>query len=245
MERSLGLPTLVLMENAAINAAGAIFDLLRESFVVDQDSARVAILCGGGSNGGDGYGVARHLKSWGLSPRVYSTHDPDRLSGDAGVNARVWKKMRGQVTRIDDPVGLSESVREWAGCQLIVDALLGTGYGHKSGPVREPTAAVIERVNALRQPEGAVPGDEGSVGHVGLRVVALDVPSGLDADTGEPGPAGEWANGFRPVVAADLTVTFVAEKAGFARARRWVGRSVVAEIGVPGSVIARALALDV
>ena len=238
----LGLPTVVLMENAGINAAGVVVDLLRREFVVDAESARVAVLCGGGSNGGDGYVVARQLKGFGLRPRVYSTHDPERLSGDAATNAAAWIALgdadggrRGRVMRIDDPVGLAQAASEWRGCHVVVDALLGTGYSADRGPLKDTAAAVVEAVNSLT-PESRA-GSEPAEGFGG-RVVALDVPSGLDADTGRPGHAS--------AVRADVTVTFVAPKAGYSRegAEAYLGRVVVADIGVPESAVHAALAWD-
>ena len=139
--------------------------------------------------------------------------------------------------RIDDPVGLAEAAAEWRGCHVLVDALLGTGYGAGRGPLRESMAAVVEAVNRLTEEAGEGT-DAGGGGGFGGHVVSLDVPSGLDADTGEPG------RGL--AVRADVTVSFVASKAGYAAAGAgaYLGRVVVADIGVPESAVRSALAWD-
>lgn len=227
----LGLPGLVLMENAGINAAGAVFDVLRAEFVVDGDSARVAVLCGGGNNGGDGYVIARQLMSWGVPCRVYSTKPVAQLTGDAAVNAAAWVALGQRVMVIDEAVGLAEAAAEWRDAQVLVDALLGTGFSAKLAPMRDELAAVIGAVNTL-----VAEGQAGWETAFRGRVVAVDVPSGLDADTGAAG--GEAA------VRADLTVTFVAEKTGFAAetASPYLGKVVTADIGLPASAIEAALA---
>lgn len=231
----LGIPGVVLMENAGINAAGAVVDVLKKQFIVDEGSARVAILCGGGNNGGDGYVVARQLLSWGLSPRVYGVKPVEGLSGDAAVNAAAWVGLGQNITRIDDPAGLATSAERWRGDHVVVDALLGTGFGAEHGAMRGPTAAVVAAVNGLTAPAPGTALGSGEADFRGRgRVVALDVPSGLDADTGRA--VGE-------AIKADLTVTFVAEKAGFAKpgAGVYLGKVVAADIGLPASAVAAAL----
>ncbi|MEL7087165.1 MAG: NAD(P)H-hydrate epimerase, partial [Planctomycetota bacterium] len=145
----LGLPGVVLMENAGINAAGAVFDVLRDEFLLDEDSARVAVLCGGGNNGGDGYVIARQLLGWGVPTRVYSTKPIDGLSGDAAVNARAWVALGQPVMLIDDAVGLTQAVEEWREVHVVVDALLGTGFVPAQRPMRDDLAAVIGALNAM------------------------------------------------------------------------------------------------
>ena len=100
---------------------------------------------------------------------------------------------------------------------LVVDALLGTGF---TGEVRAPLAELIERVNAAEK----------------VAVHAIDVPSGLDCDTGVPSNA---------TIVADVTITFVAEKVGFRReeASRYIGRVYVADIGAPSAIVQQVLAM--
>ena len=230
---TLGLPGLVLMENAGLNAAGAIMDLLKAEFVVDEDSARVSIVCGGGNNAGDGYVIARHLLAWGLSPTVYSLKPVEELDGDAAVNAKAWLKLGQGVEDLSKPGAVGEASERWRQSHVVVDAVLGTGFSDDKAPMRPGVAAVVRAISELRQaPESAEGG-----GFLG-RIVAVDVPSGLDCDTGRP--AGGEAGA---AVRADLTITFMAEKAGFAAAGagRYVGRVVVADIGVPEAVVEAAI----
>ena len=226
----LGLPGLVLMENAGINAAGAVFDVLQSNFMVDEDSARVAVLCGGGNNGGDGYVAARHLAAWGVPVQLYAVKPPEALKGDAAVMAGAWTRGGGRVESLSSPEEVAEAAREWMACHVVVDAMLGTGFGAECGVVRGVIAAAIGALNGLLD-EGSSSPDHAFRG----RVVSLDVPSGLDADTGAA---------VGDAVRADKTVTFVAEKAGFAdpAAEAFLGQVVIAEIGLPPSAVAAAQA---
>lgn len=164
-------------------------------------SGLVTIVCGRGNNGGDGFVVARHLDLRGHSVRVVLLDDPQTLRGDAALNFNVLSK-----TRI--PIGRGEASLEAAlgGARWIVDAILGTGA---KGEPREPYASAIDRLNAS-----------------GVSILAVDVPSGLDCDTGQ---AAEHT------IRAQLTVTFVAPKPGFllATAKPCVGQLHVVDIGAP------------
>jgi NAD(P)H-hydrate epimerase len=166
-----------------------------------------AVLCGGGNNGGDGYVVARHLLRVGLPVRVYTTVDPERLKGDARTNMEIWRTLGGEMIPIQTSEQIIEAAGEWVNCALIVDGLLGTGF---SGTVRSPLEEIIRLVNALDGP----------------RVLALDVPSGLDCNTGRA--EGE-------TIRAEKTVTFAARKVGFdvPTAREYTGEVICVDIGVP------------
>lgn len=217
-EVELGLPTLVLMENAALNLAGVVLDLLAEAVELDEDRFRVGILCGGGNNGGDGWALARHLAGFGIAVTVFAQRPAEALRGDAAVNARVALACGLRVVALEDAAALAARASEVSRQHVLVDCLLGTGL---SGPPRPAVAALLRALNALvdRPP-----------------VLAADLPSGLDADTGVPAD---------PTLRADVTATFVAPKAGFARpeAAAVLGRVVVCSIGVPEAVLARALPL--
>ncbi len=180
-----GLPSVVLMENAALGLAaraGAMLDEL--------GTGRVVILAGPGNNGGDGFALARHLVNAGREVLVFAAGDPGRYAGDAATNLGVIRQMGLAIERLDRSSG-AEAL-EYAGVAqvLIVDALLGTGLREAA---RGVIGDVILQVNRLRQP--------------GVSVLAVDVPSGLDCDTGAPAGGG-------PAVEADATVTFVAAQAG-------------------------------
>jgi NAD(P)H-hydrate epimerase len=207
----LGIPGLVLMENAAINAAAILRHLLKGRAGQGGERPRVAIICGGGNNGGDGYAIARHLHNGGLSVELFAAKAPDQLKGDAATNHAICANMRLAITRVDEPGLVDAAAWAWAKADLIVDAMLGTGF---SGEVRQPLASIIQRVNALDGP----------------LVVAIDTPSGLDCQSGAPASA---------TVEAGHTITFVAQKVGFtaAGAERYTGQVHVADIGAPPELI--------
>ena len=198
----IGIPGVALMENAGRHAAQATLELLR-----DPGGARVAIVCGSGNNGGDGFVIARHLHNAGVSVAVLLACEPDRITGDARINYDIVERMSLPVHAIQTAEQLAARRSVLDEADVIVDALLGTGFW---GEPRPPLDAAIEAINTAS----------------GAKVVAVDVPSGLDCDTGHPS---------RPCVRADLTVTFVASKIGFDEpaAREHLGRVVVADIGVP------------
>lgn len=199
----LSLPTIVLMENAGKGAA----DLLRSR--AGAEPKRVLILCGPGNNGGDGAVVARVLDSWGWPVRVRWTVEGDALKGDAAVQHTVLDRAgfdQRSLAGASDP-DLNDSL-SWA--DWIVDGLLGTGLTREvEGTIR----SVIEAINASGRPS-----------------LALDLPSGLDCDSGQP--LGE-------AVRARLTASFVARKVGFDApgASDYTGEVHVIEIGVPALLL--------
>ncbi|MEX2215907.1 MAG: NAD(P)H-hydrate epimerase [Phycisphaeraceae bacterium] len=214
----LGIPGIVLMENAGRNATDIILELLdeiAEDHYFKGDEPRVAIVCGGGNNGGDGYVIARHLYNTGIEVAVFALKDPKELEGDAAVNANIAVKMQLDPVLLLDEGQLKEHESELAEADVIVDAMLGTGF---TGQVRGHVSAAIHLCNALRED--------------GATIVAIDVPSGLDCDTGKPADA---------TIIADVTITFVASKTGFNKpgADRFVGRIFEADIGAPLELIER------
>jgi NAD(P)H-hydrate epimerase len=199
-----GVPGVVLMENAGSGAA----EVLKRLFV----RGPVALVCGKGNNGGDGFVIARHLDNAGVPVRVLLFARPEELRGDAAIHYRIIERCRLPITMFAGP-DLDEAAlqRELAAAEWVVDALFGTGL---SGPLRPPFDQVIAAIHAS-------PG----------RVLAVDIPSGLDCDTGEP---------LGPTVRAEHTVTFVAPKQGFANpaAAKWLGQVHVADIGAPRCLLA-------
>ena len=195
-----GIPGPVLMENAGRNAAA----IIRETYGL---SGSAFICCGPGNNGGDGCVIARHLHNAEWSVRLLVTGDDTHMTDDMKTNFRIVEAMglRPQVTAEEEAQrALIQSVRP---DDVIIDALLGTGF---RGEVRSPTAELINEINAAAK----------------RAVVAVDIPSGLDCDTGAPSNA---------TIHADLTITFVAKKTGLtaAAAAPYVGRIEVVDIGVP------------
>lgn len=196
---AIGLPTLVLMENAGRGAA----DLLdREA----PPSSRILIACGPGNNGGDGGVIARHLDARGRSVRVVWFAPADKIAGDAAVQHRILAASGVDQTEVADPVDDATLDDLMSGADWVVDALLGTG-------LTRPVAGVMRQVVA-------------AMNRSGKPILAIDIPSGLDADSGQP--MGE-------AVRATITATFVSAKTGFARpgTSSATGRVVVLPIGVP------------
>jgi NAD(P)H-hydrate epimerase len=202
--QELGLPGAVLMENAGRSAAEEVLALLARR---GAQPGRVVLLCGAGNNGGDGYVIARHLAIRGVQVELWSSVGPDRLAGDAALNRRVVEALGLEPLSLEGPGAIERAASSWDGADVLVDALLGTGF---RGQVRAPLDALIVAAGRAR---------------VGARL-AVDLPSGLDCDTGQPSNA---------TLRADVTVTFVARKRGFDHpgAAAWTGRVVVAGIGVP------------
>jgi NAD(P)H-hydrate epimerase len=214
-----GIPGIVLMENAARGASDVALAMLHDPTAMhlsanqaggaaqrspgSASAADVLIVCGGGNNGGDGLAIARHLHNSGCQVRLALTIDPDRYEGDALINWRIVRAMN-LPQEAFDPARIGTP-------DLIVDAVFGTGL---SKPPRDPFPRLADAINASGAP-----------------ILAIDLPSGLDCDTGHPlGPA---------CIRATRTVTFVAEKTGFATAgsRAFTGDVVVAEIGCPREII--------
>jgi len=197
----IGIPGVVLMENAGRSVAEIVLDMLDEPM-----GSRVVIVCGPGNNGGDGFVAARHLHNTGVAVVIYCATDPERLRGDAAIHYRIARNMGLDIRDLQDPAKLPEAAETFKEARVLVDALLGTGF---TGMVREPINRIIETMNQSGRP-----------------IVAVDVPSGLDCDTGQPSNA---------TICASVTVTFVAHKPGFeARGvRHYVGYVVVADIGTP------------
>jgi NAD(P)H-hydrate epimerase len=169
------VPGFTLMTRAAEGA----LKILRARW---PQAKRVAVVCGAGNNGGDGYVLARLARLAGLEALVLAAAPPDKLGGDARRAMEEWLATGGAA----HPFAADAHSIEWmAGSDVIVDGLLGIGL---SGPPRAETLAVIRAINAARRP-----------------VLALDIPSGVNADSGAV---------FEAAVLAEVTVSFVALKSG-------------------------------
>lgn len=204
-----GLPTAVLMENAGRGAAEAVLAMLADP-VWRTDSAKVVLLAGPGNNGGDACVVARHLANAGVDVEIVATRALEALRGDAAIMRRAIERMGLPIVGVEDASSAIERAT------LIVDGLCGTGF---RSPMSAEIAGIVRSANA-RRASGAA------------RTVALDLPSGLDADSGAP---------FDPTVAADVTLSFAARKLGFdaREARPWIGQVVVTSIGAPAAILER------
>ena len=197
-----GLSGLVLMENAGRGVVDRLETLGIRGTVV--------ICCGRGNNGGDGFVIARHLEIRGYPARVLLWADPEDLAGDAAVNFKILQKS-GAPIHVFGQGSVPETLeKHLAGAGWIVDALLGTGA---RGEPRPPIDQAIDRLNAS-----------------GVPILAVDVPSGLDCESGEPASH---------TIRAAHTCTFVALKTGFAAeaAQRWLGEVHVLDIGAPWRIV--------
>jgi hydroxyethylthiazole kinase-like uncharacterized protein yjeF len=197
------VPGLLLMENAGRGAADvAVAELLGG----DASGARVVVVCGTGNNGGDGFVVARRLAVLAARPVVFLAGRAENLRGDARANLDAWRGIGGELRELPAGAPLAPLTDALGSAHAAVDALFGTGLdrdieGHLAGVVRE--------VNRAPAP-----------------VLAVDLPSGLDADTGVS---------LGVTVAARCTATFAFAKLGLLtpNGARLAGRVVVVDIGVP------------
>jgi hydroxyethylthiazole kinase-like uncharacterized protein yjeF len=194
-----GVPSLVLMENAALR----VVDVIAQRFGPLRGK-RIAVVCGKGNNGGDGLAIARHLATrFGAEVSIGMVGNPSELTGDAAANYKM---------------SLAFGLHKWSdfpnlycGIDVIIDALLGTGI---KGGIEGQLGKIISSLNAADVP-----------------IVSVDVPSGLDADTGRVEGA---------CVKATLTVTFALPKFGLMvyPGAEYVGELIVADIGMPRQVMA-------
>jgi len=199
---TLGLPGVVLMENAGRSCAELIKDKLKHI-----SKPKVCIFCGTGNNGGDGSVIARHLINSGFNVVVVLCGDRDKVKGDAKINLDVLERLGQPIERLDlTDSNIPEQVKNFAAdADMLVDAVFGTGL---TGQLGNEHKVLIESINAQNCP-----------------ILAVDIPSGLDCDTGQP---------LGAAVKASYTVTFVAVKKGFTTnsAAQYTGEVFVASIGV-------------
>jgi len=198
-----GIPGIGLMENAG----RSVVDSLEKFGLTPKPNAvcDVLICCGKGNNAGDGFVIARHLTIRGFLPVVWLFASPRELTGDAAANYRILIRCGVPVCVFDGTWEGFDRVLQNA--DWVVDALLGTGA---EGAPREPFAEVIRRINGAAK----------------KNVLAVDLPSGLDADTGVP---------HQPTIQATHTCTFFAKKQGFLKpeAVPILGQLHVLDIGLP------------
>jgi NAD(P)H-hydrate epimerase len=201
-----GVPGIVLMENAGRSCAELLMRL-------NPGRDPAVILCGPGNNGGDGFVIARHLDNhgWPVDVHVVARNNNSTQRGDADVNFDILFAAGIHYTQyhpehLDQPQADAFLHRGLRRSAWIVDALFGTGLSRPLGP---PYDRLVRGVNESGNP-----------------VLAVDIPSGLDCDTGEP---------LGPTIRATHTATFVAPKKGFANpnSREWTGEVHVLDIGAP------------
>ena len=192
-----GISTLVLMENAGRAVA-------EEALKVLKGKKRVAIFCGKGNNGGDGFVAARHLLTAGIKPDIFLAGDIRDVKNEARVNLDILLKLKQLVIEVEED-NLVVAKSRISKYNLIIDALLGVGLSGGSRGIYRDLIGIINTAKAF--------------------VLSVDIPSGLDATTGRT---------LGCCVKADKTVTFVAKKRGMVikGGPRYCGKVVVRDLGV-------------
>src|SRR3954466_9355726 len=201
----IGIPSLVLMENAGRQAVAAM-----EAMYSDLLDRQVAVLCGRGNNGGDGFVIARTLVQRGVDVAGFLIGSVADVRGDPRGNLEILGRLGLTVVEVADSQAWELHFSEVSDCTLIVDAIFGTGL---NAPIAGFIESVIADVNAS-----------------GIPVVAIDLPSGLSADSPEP---------IGPSIDAGMTVTIAAPKIPLVLppAEMRAGDIVIADIGIPAEVI--------
>jgi NAD(P)H-hydrate epimerase len=208
--KTMGIPGIVLMENAGRSCAEFIVARNRRQAASDELRATsdICIFCGTGNNGGDGYVVARHLDNTGIRCRVIICGNTATIKGDAKINLDIITKMGIVIEQLDiDGRNIKKKVSEFAeGANVLVDGLFGTGL---QGQLADNYISLIEAINGQ-----------------GISIIAVDIPSGLDCDSGQP---------LGAAIHAEATITFVAAKKGFQAnpaSAEYTGEIYVAGIGI-------------
>lgn len=196
-----GIPALILMENAGRSAVEEALKMLPK-----KGLRRVAVLCGYGNNGGDGFVSARHLINKGIQVQVYLVGKKKEFSAEARVNYQILRKMRQKFRLIKSIAGFSKLQKEINRCHLIIDGIFGIGLKGKLDGFYQKLFSLL---NASKLP-----------------ILALDIPLGLDADTGKP---------LGNAIEATRTITFGLLKKGLAKkqARKFTGEISIGDISLP------------
>ena len=199
------IPGIVLMENAGRGAA----EVISNAFP-DIQNKRIAIIAGKGNNGGDGFVIARHLLNHGISVKIFLLTDPNALRGDSEINYHIFSRMKGEVIPVPSSKDYQKLKKDLERFDLFVDGIFGTGL---DAEVRGYYREVIDHLNTLQKP-----------------IVAIDIPSGLDANTGKP---------LGTAIRASLTVTFGLPKVGhlIAPGSDYVGDLKVIDISIPKRLV--------
>lgn len=210
---TVGIPRLLLMEHAGLAVAQAASAMKRfgpAATGAPTPPTIMLVCCGTGYNGGDGLSAARHLHGWGYPLRVLLAGRRDQLREEPAAYARILERLGVSLVECHSAEAVEQAGRWMLECALIIDALLGIGV---RGTVREPVASLIDRMNRSGKP-----------------IIAADIPSGLDADTGRP-------QGI--AVKAAVTVAFGLPKQGcfLEEGPGHVGELVVDPITLPPTLL--------
>jgi hydroxyethylthiazole kinase-like uncharacterized protein yjeF len=199
------IPGIVLMENAGRGAA----EVITNAFP-DLQKKRIAIVAGKGNNGGDGFVIGRHLLNKGIPIKVFLLTESKSLRGDAETNYQIFSRMKGEVISIPSSKDYQKVKKDLEKFDLLIDGIFGTGL---DAEVRGYYREVIDHLNTLKKP-----------------IVAIDIPSGLAANTGKP---------LGTAIRASLTITFGLPKVGhlISPGIDYVGEVKVIDIGIPKSLV--------
>lgn len=199
--RRYGIPSLILMENAGRSAAEQALRMLPR-----KSRGPVAVICGWGNNGGDGLVCSRHLLNKGIDTRVYLAGKEKAMSPETSLNYGIMRKLTRKIKRVSAVARLRSFGVELSECRLIIDGIFGIGLRGEPDQFFQQLFAVVNESK--------------------VTVLALDIPSGLDADTGVP---------LGSAIRAARTITFGRLKKGLAlkRAAAYTGSVVVGDISLP------------
>jgi len=201
-QEKYGIPTLILMENAG---RGVSEEVMKEL----SGKGKVVIVCGKGNNGGDAITCARHLMNNDIDLEIFLIGKTEELKGDAKTNYEIIRKMGALVRELSfESMEFFEKQLEYA--VIIVDGIFGTGLSRE---IREPYKTVIEKIKAS-----------------GKSVISVDVPSGLNATTGEV---------LGTCIKAKKTVTMAFPKTGFKKKQgpEFIGELIVKDISIPKELL--------
>jgi len=204
-QEEFGIPAIILMENAGRMASQVAFDMLLKS-----KKGKVICICGRGNNGSDGFVSARHLFNNGVDIEVFLVGELFQFKGDAKINFDILRKIKVRIRILKTDNDLKLFKEKLKGAELIIDAIFGIGL---SGEVKEPYRSIIKVMNKSKKP-----------------ILAIDVPSGLDATEGKI---------LGVCVKAAKTVTFALPKIGFIRndGPFYIGELVTVDISIPKELL--------
>ncbi|MDD5038152.1 MAG: NAD(P)H-hydrate epimerase [Dehalococcoidales bacterium] len=201
-QEEFGIPATILMENAGRAVFQTAMEMLSET-----TEKKATVVCGRGNNGGDGFVAARHLMNNGVDVSVFLVADIKELRGEAEANYHRADKIArttGKVIETLNEKNLSSFKSNLKETSLIIDGIFGTGLAREVG---EPEKSIIHLINASEKP-----------------VLAVDVPSGLDAASGKV---------LGVCIKAAKTVTFARPKTGFVGNEKYTGETITADISIP------------
>ncbi len=200
-----GIPSIVLMENAGIRTVEVVEDLLE-----GRGGKNVIVLAGKGNNGGDGLVIARHLLNSGINVETFLLAFPGEITADSYTNYKVLSKLSPNIYQLLGEEDLDRLMLSLLSADLVVDAIYGNGF---TGQLSEFEARIVKMVNWSNLP-----------------VVAVDVPSGVEADTGKV---------YGEAIKAVHTVSFALPKLGlvFEPGREYTGTLTVADIAIPRTLL--------